>query len=97
MNLRSIDIYVATADGAYRYDAEAHRLVVVSRQDVRALTGGQDYVKVAPVALVYVADHRQNGDEGRAARGAEFLRGGGCRPDRTKMCISVVLRKGWAA
>jgi SagB-type dehydrogenase family enzyme len=57
MNLRSIDIYVATAEGAYRYDAEAHRLVVVSRKDVRTLTGGQDYVKVAPVALLYVADH----------------------------------------
>lgn len=57
MNLRSIDIYVATTDGAYRYDAEAHRLAVVSRKDVRVLTGGQDYVKVAPVALVYVADH----------------------------------------
>jgi len=57
MNLRSIDIYVVTAEGAYRYDAEAHRLVVVSRQDVRTLTGGQDYVKVAPVALLYVADH----------------------------------------
>jgi nitroreductase len=56
MNLRSIDIYVATREGAYRYDAEGHRLAVVSREDVRALTGGQDYVKVAPVALIYVAD-----------------------------------------
>ncbi len=57
MNLRSIDIYVATTDGIYRYDAEAHGLVVVGRKDVRALTGGQDYVKIAPLALVYVADH----------------------------------------
>jgi nitroreductase len=57
MNLRCIDIYVATADGMYRYDAEAHRLVVLGRQDIRTLTGGQDYVKTAPIALVYVADH----------------------------------------
>ena len=57
MNLRCIDIYVATADGTYHYDAEAHRLVVVGRKDVRTLTGGQDYVKIAPVAFVYVADH----------------------------------------
>jgi hypothetical protein len=30
---------------------------VVCRNDVRALTGGQDYVKIAPVALLYVADY----------------------------------------
>ena len=57
MNLRSIDIYVAATDGVYRYDADAHRLIVISRKDVRALTGGQDYVKTAPLALVYVSDH----------------------------------------
>lgn len=57
MNLRCIDIYVATAEGAYRYDAESHALVQVGREDVRPLTGGQDYVKTAPLALLYVADH----------------------------------------
>ncbi|MHB8863830.1 MAG: nitroreductase family protein [Pirellulaceae bacterium] len=57
MNLRSIDMYVATTDSVYRYDAEAHRLVVIGRKDIRTLTGGQDYVKVAPVAIMYVADH----------------------------------------
>ena len=56
MNLRMIDIYIATTDGVYRYDADNHRLVVISRQDVRSATGGQDYVKTAPVALIYVAD-----------------------------------------
>jgi nitroreductase len=56
MNLRTIDIYVAATDGVYRYDADGHRLVVISRQDVRVLTGGQDYVKTAPLALLYVAD-----------------------------------------
>ena len=57
MNLRSVDIYIATTDGAYRYDADAHQLILVNRKDIRALTGGQDYVKTAPLALVYVADH----------------------------------------
>lgn len=69
MNLRTIDIYVATAEGAFRYDAEAHRLVVVNRQDVRALTGGQDYAQTAPLALVYVADHARLVD--RVAQAAE--------------------------
>jgi hypothetical protein len=57
MNLRTIDIYVATTDGVFRYDAERHRLVVISRQDIRRMTGGQDYVQTAPLALLYVADH----------------------------------------
>jgi len=57
MNLRSIDVYLVAADGAYRYDADGHRLEVITRQDLRGLTGGQDYVQVAPVALLYVADH----------------------------------------
>jgi nitroreductase len=57
MNLRCIDIYVVTADGACRYDAERHALIAVTREDLRTLTGGQDYTKTAPLALVYVADH----------------------------------------
>lgn len=56
MNLRSVEIYVATTEGAYRYDAEKHRLEVLCREDVRHLTGGQDYVKTAAVALIYVSD-----------------------------------------
>lgn len=57
MNSQEIDVYVALTDGVYVYDAKAHRLALVSREDIRAKTGGQDFVKVAPVALVYVADH----------------------------------------
>jgi nitroreductase len=56
MNLRTIDVYVVTADGAYRYDAAAHALVIACREDIRRLTGGQEYVKTAPLALLYVAD-----------------------------------------
>ncbi len=57
MNLRSVDIYIATTQGVYRYDAPSHALVLISHDDVRAATGGQDYVKIAPVALIYVSDH----------------------------------------
>jgi SagB-type dehydrogenase family enzyme len=55
-NRQEIDIYVATANGLYRYDAKAHRLESVLDQDVRAATGTQDFVATAPVNLVYVAD-----------------------------------------
>lgn len=56
MNAQEIDVYVALAEGAYVYDAKSHRLNPIASGDVRAKTGGQDFVKVAPVALVFVAD-----------------------------------------
>jgi SagB-type dehydrogenase family enzyme len=57
MNRQEIDIYVATADGLYLYDAKAHSLIPILAEDIRAMTGRQDYVKDAPVTLVYVADY----------------------------------------
>jgi SagB-type dehydrogenase family enzyme len=56
---REIDIYVATADGAYVYDPNTHALRRVLARDVRALTGKQDYVAGAALNLVYVADRRR--------------------------------------
>jgi len=53
---REIDIYLATADGAFRYDAPSHSLVRVTDGDLRALTGMQDFVASAPLNLVYVAN-----------------------------------------
>jgi nitroreductase len=56
MNLQEIDVYVAMAEGLYLYDAKAYELKPVLSDDVRALTGRQEFVKDAPVNLVYVAD-----------------------------------------
>jgi SagB-type dehydrogenase family enzyme len=53
---QEIDVYAALADGAYRYDAQAHALELAVRKDLRAQTGVQDYVGTAPLNLVYVAD-----------------------------------------
>jgi nitroreductase len=55
MNRQEMDVYVATADGLYRYEAKEHRLQPVTKEDVRALTGTQAYVGTAPVNLVYVS------------------------------------------
>lgn len=52
---REIDVYVATVEGMYRYDAKAHALQLIVARDVRALTGVQDFVATAPLNLVYVA------------------------------------------
>src|SRR5208337_4423369 len=50
-----IDIYAAMADGVWLYDPKAHALVPHSKDDLRALSGTQDFVGVAPLNLVYVA------------------------------------------
>ncbi|MFH1079332.1 MAG: SagB/ThcOx family dehydrogenase [Pseudomonadota bacterium] len=56
MNQHEIDIYVATAEGLYLFDAEGRQLRPVLKQDIRALTGGQAYVQDAPINLIFVAD-----------------------------------------
>ena len=56
MNSQEIDLYVATVEGLYLYEAKAHQLQPVAAGDHRTKTGGQDFVKQAPVALVFVAD-----------------------------------------
>ena len=61
MNWEETDIYVATAEGLYVYDAKVHQLNPVFRDDVRAQTGTQSFVKEAPLNLVYVADLSRTG------------------------------------
>jgi nitroreductase len=55
-NWQEIDVYVVTAQGAYVYDAAGNRLAPKAGGDLRALAGTQEFVKDAPVTLVYVAD-----------------------------------------
>jgi nitroreductase len=56
MNWQAIDLYVATAEGVYLYDAKANALQPVVAGDLRAVAGTQPFVKDAAVNLVYVAD-----------------------------------------
>lgn len=58
-NSQEIDIYVALEEGAYRYEAEANRLIPACVEDLRdaCLTPGQRGVDAtAPLSLIYVAD-----------------------------------------
>ena len=59
MNAQEIDVYVALPSGAYLYDAAAHALELVAGSDIRRVTGYQDFVDLAALDLVYVADHRR--------------------------------------
>jgi nitroreductase len=60
-NRQEIDIYVATANGLYLYDAKTNLLNPILAEDIRAMTGRQPYVKDAPVNLIYVADYSKMG------------------------------------
>jgi SagB-type dehydrogenase family enzyme len=52
-----IDVYIATDEGLYVYDARSHALRQVLAQDIRIKTGLQPFVADAPINLVYVADY----------------------------------------
>jgi SagB-type dehydrogenase family enzyme len=67
-NRQEIDIYVATSDGLYLYDAKAHLLKLALAKDIRAMTGRQGYVADAAVNLVYVADFSRMGERPEAEK-----------------------------
>lgn len=62
-NAQEIEIYVAKRDGLYQYDARQNALTTVFAKDIRAITGKQDFVKEAPVVLIFVADLKKLGNE----------------------------------
>lgn len=57
LNAQEIGLYVALPEGAYLYDHITHALKLVAGQDVRRVTGYQDFVDRAPLDLIYVANH----------------------------------------
>ncbi len=70
LNAQEVDLFVALPDGAYRYHPAAHELQLVAANDVRRVTGYQDFVDAAPLDLVYVADHSRMRMVPAAQRGA---------------------------
>lgn len=55
-NWQEIDIYVALARGLFLFNSHHSQLDWILRDDIRTLTGQQDFVGSAPVNLIYVAD-----------------------------------------
>lgn len=53
---QEITIYVFLVKGTYRFDARMNRLDLINKQDLRKMTGEQDFVAKAPLNLVFVAD-----------------------------------------
>lgn len=61
-NFQEVDVYVATAEGLFLYEPKPHALRLVVKEDLRGLTGSQDFVKTAPVNLIYVSDAARMGN-----------------------------------
>jgi len=66
-NMQEIDIYVAKADGLFRYNAQENALELIGTEDIREATGMQPFVKNAPVNLIYVSDPAKMGATGAQA------------------------------
>ena len=66
MDWQEIDIYVATSEGLYLYEAKGHTLKLIMPDDIRSLTGRQDFVKEAFANLIYVADFSRMGNAPKA-------------------------------
>jgi len=55
-NRQETELYVALSSGTYVYDPVLNELRMVLEEDIRALTGMQDFVSVAPLNIIFVAD-----------------------------------------
>ena len=58
-NGQYVDIYVATSDGVYVFDAQKPSLVPILGTDERSKTGIQEFAATAPLSLVYVVDNEK--------------------------------------
>lgn len=54
--LNEFDIYIITSQGWYVYDPDQHAMLQLGNEDLRDYAGTQDFVKTAPVNLIFVAD-----------------------------------------
>ena len=57
MNAQEVQLYVALPQGLFHYEPQAHALQLAVTSDVRRVTGYQDFVDLAALDLIYVADH----------------------------------------
>jgi nitroreductase len=68
MNRQETDVYVLLAEGTFVYEPKEHALRQISTADLRAQAGSQEFVKDAPLNLVYVADgSKMSGPESERA------------------------------
>jgi nitroreductase len=55
-NWQEIDIYLAMENGLFLFDPLANLLLTITNEDIRGLTGQQEFAATAPLNLIYVSD-----------------------------------------
>jgi SagB-type dehydrogenase family enzyme len=67
-NWQEIDIYLIMEDGWYLFEPNGHSLLKMGDEDLREFAGTQDFVKTAPLNLIYVSDHDRMTDSDEEGR-----------------------------
>jgi SagB-type dehydrogenase family enzyme len=57
VNWQDMEIYAAMANGLFLYLPKEHALKRIAAEDIREATGSQEFVKIAPLNLIYVSDY----------------------------------------
>jgi len=60
-NVQDMEVYIATKNGAFLYLPKENALQKITANDIREITGKQDFVKIAAINLVYVSDFSKSG------------------------------------
>ncbi|MDR2337147.1 MAG: SagB/ThcOx family dehydrogenase [Deltaproteobacteria bacterium] len=58
-NKKNLKVYALLASGVWFYDSEKHQLEQVQNEDLRPVFAKQDFVKTAPLTLVYVGSDKK--------------------------------------
>ncbi|MCX6225062.1 MAG: SagB/ThcOx family dehydrogenase [Bacteroidia bacterium] len=72
-NKQEMSVYIALESGLYLYVPESHLLKQIHNRDIRAVTGKQDFVGIAAVNLIFVADLAKAGIRDPEKAGPESL------------------------
>ena len=60
MNKQNLKVYVLKSDGVWLYNAHKNTLEAISNKDMRNLFATQDFVKTAPITLLYTGTDTKN-------------------------------------
>ncbi|MFQ5867686.1 MAG: SagB/ThcOx family dehydrogenase [bacterium] len=69
----SVSVYIATGEGSFLYIPQNHSLSLIDNRDIREGIGTQEYVKTAPVILIFVADFSKLPDTFSIERKLSFV------------------------
>ena len=72
-NRQEMSVYVSLESGLYLYIPESHMLKQIHNRDIRKACGMQDFVAIAPVNLIFVADLTKAGIANPEKAGPESL------------------------